>query len=1449
MVYPVSSNAATGRPISLIMEKHREDTPLREENRGLEISALTGVSPNEVTDRMDSGDFTPLVDAKKQAEGTLTLAGMLNQSQEQKQNQEDALRQLASQAQKISDLNGNTDVSLEAALTVGDQHFSPALARAIVNQQIAAEVFEEAIQKNDEGSSTFGQIGDFADKYFIRQIPFGALEDLSYEGVSKSEEILNAQASMSADEFTVYIKQYAAEKAQEGVFRKDNIFALQQGLEVATAAGYIPSAKWDALFAVGDLLPIAGKIGKVGTKIVRGKLLTRIAPIKGPVAASEAHQAITKSSTSVHPEIAVEAHASAFDATTTGATRPVVSMTGAHAVDSQLVDKITAATNKGTFGRRATAEQVASLARDIQTKLKETTSRPIADFNIVDLPLGGKQATFKLGRISDGAPYLKKAPAEAMAKRLTDNGIAVTVDLVDETNPKLGYFVTARESLDLSSVASGIDDVAAAGNFFTRSIAKALGSTKSLDSKHHNNLANMGEAGFAVLKSIAKEPLRILEKTNLESQEIIGKVYTKLRDGEDAFIRDGYSPLEFAEEFYEASGRTKRATEADHASFYAAKTINDTAYLMKAKEISKRYIKAGYKAVQTNIGGVLARQVTSAPADKDIYDVAAQAFVRAGDEIPYGTAIWRSEMDDYFIRPKSVSNIEYHHVLGYNSGGQRLNPDANFFITLGEGNGKAVMTAFSEKDAKIAKLQIKNIQDELIVLGRPLRQLVDELDDVIARNNSWAPTLVYDTASLQAFAERKGWNLVSGSGEDSAMVANPVSYKARGGNTVDGDHEVWGGASNDLFYQAQQGRRADRVLMDYGTGLETLNDGPVKAMVDQLANEFSAYSHSNYTESITASWVAKAKALGITTTAHANRAAFDDMFNKLTARSNHTAEERSLIQVGNIARRRMGLKDPMTRGMEHFGQEMREFVFDTTGLKVPKVSIVSGLLNMGFQSAFGFFNIGQFVMQASQVSSIIALSPKAGLKASYGAPALRLALHNGTPEAVRRIGRVLGVSEKDAKELFEYIMVSGRYDVGNDAMEKATGPGWSFKGWGGKSHIPREMRKGLYAASSVGKKVLKAGTAPFTEGERLSRLTAITTAFLEHKKRLPNVSAMEDNARAWIANREQDLTFNMGTASKAALQQGVWRLPSQWTAYSFRAMEAVVIGRDLSKAERIRLGLILVGQGGTAGVFAAGAADWISEKFDMDPNGAGVAAVKYGFYDGVLSAFFSGVSGNDVQTAMGTRLAPLGTFMDIYRKVTEENTLTALGGPSVEIVGAGVVAAYEAIGNIFNGHTASAWEDIERVLRAPTGIDNIVKARGIINHNVYRSKTGASIPLPFTAIDGVLQGLGITNYSVADYYDSKSHVWRETKDVKEFTKDLQKSFQHGIDLIREGKEADGIQLLNEVNARIDISGFSPLDIHGIRTQMRVRNSTPLAQWYFERHLMAAGKRVENQGTE
>ena len=1429
--------------VSQVLEDYKRDTALREENRAYEINVITGANPNETVTTVSGGDREPIIQAK---EPGFTLNDTLEWVRKNSAivDPNEGLRVMAEQAQKINEMNNNDDVTLEGSLTVGDPNFSPALVRRLVNQQIGAEVIEQKMRERYEGASTAGLVLDFLDRYVIRQIPIGMLEDLSLRVERKGRDLVGAQQSMTPQEYRAFITEYADDAAKEGFFRKDNWFALLQAAGEGVNAGVDPGADVDAVLALPDLFGI-GKALKVG------KLLTRVAKIKGPAAASDAHAKLSKSVGSVDPEIAVEPHASAFDATNPGAPRPVVARTGMVAVDKSLITEITSTTAKGTFGERATPDQIKEIALVVETKFKNTTSRNIADFDIVPLELGQKQAVFKMGRIDNGEPLKNKSQAIAVAKDFTDKGLAVTVEPVDPTNTKLGYFVVARETLDLTTVANGLD-TGAALDFFRRNIAKVIGSTRTLDDNRVNNLANMGEAGFAVLKRIATAPLKVLEKTPLKNQEIITQVYKSMRDGKLAFTRDGLNPHEFAIAFAEESGGLV-ATPADHAAFAAAKTINDTAYLLKANQIAKRYIAAGYKRIQTDDMPGLARIVDDVPAGEDIYDIAGRHFVDRRSDLPEGTAIWHGENGKYYVSPESVRNIEYKDVFGYNAGGQRLNPDANFFVTLGDGNGRAIMTAYSEKQALIAKTQITNIQDALIATGRRLDDLVDELDDVVKVNNSWAPSLVDDTKSLQAFAAKHGWRLTQDNADKTGTIANPIRHKARGGKTEDGNHPVWGGSSNDLYFQ-QQGHRADAVLVDFG-GAQTYNDSPIKSMIDQLADEMSSYSHSNYTESVISSWVAKAEALGLRSEKFAGRAKFEDMFSQLNARGINTESERSLVQIGNIARRRMGFKDPATLGFEKFGQELREFTFDTFGLKIPKASLVNGLLQMGFQSAFGFMNLGQFVMQASQVSSIIALSPLAGLRASAGAPALRLALHSGSPEGIRRVGRWLGISEEDSKELFEYITISGRYDVQNDAMEKATGPGFGAAGWGGKSHVPSVLRPALYGASALGKKALKIGTMPFTEGERLSRLTAITTAFLERKKAFPGVSAMTPDNRAWISQREQDLTFNMGTASKAALQQGIWRLPSQWTAYSFRAMEAVVIGRDLSKAERIRLGLTLVAQGGLTGVFAGSAYDWIGEKFDVDPSSPTAAAIKYGFYDGIFSAFFSGVSGQDVQTAMGTRLAPMGTFMDIYRKITEENTISALGGPSVEITSAAVMGAYAAIGNLLGGHTASAWRDVEKVTRTATGIDNIVKARGIINYGVYSSKSGTTLDMPFDDIDAVLQALGITNFKVADFYNSKTAIWRETKEVREYTKDRQKEFRAAIELIKRGDPGGGQQLINEINARINSSGFSPYDIHQMRRRMTLDSSHALPDmwmYHLQRNNEAASDRIKSyldNGTE
>ena len=1449
MDHPVSAStpAPSLNVVSQVIADYKKDSALREENRAYEINVITGADPNETVTRIAQGDREPITQAKQTEYSLEDTLEWVRQNSETQVDPNEGLRVMAEQAEKINQMNGNADVTIEGTFTVGDPNFSPATVRRLNNQQIGAEVIEQKIRENYEGASTVGLVFDFLDRYVIRQIPIGMLEDLSFRVERKGRDLLSAQINMSPEEYRTFISEYADDAAEEGFFRGDNWFALLQAAGEGANAGVDPGADIDAVFAVPDLLGIgkALKVAKVG------KLLTRVAKLKGPEAGSDAHAALAKTTDSVDTEIAVEPHASAFDATNPGAVKPIVARTGAIAVDKTLIAEITATTAKGTFGERATPDQIKEIALTVETKLKETTSRNIADFDIVDLELGQKQAVFKLGRISDGAPLKNKSQAKQAAQELTDKGQAVTVEAVDPTNPKLGYFVVIRETLDLTKVANGLD-TGAALDFWRRTAAKIIGSTRTLDDNRANNLANMGEAGFAVLKRIASGPLKVLEKTPVKNQEIITRVYAEMRDGEKAFTRDGYTPHEFAQAFEKESNGIP-ATPADHAAFAAAKTINDTAYLLKANQIAKRFIAAGYKRIQTDDMPGLARIVTDVPVGEKIYDITGRHFIDRRSDIPEGTAIWHGENGKYYVRPESVRNVEYKDVFGYNAGGQRLNPDANFFITLGDGNGKAIMTAYSDKQAKIAKTQIKTIQDALVATGRRLEDLVDELDDVIKVNNSWATSLVYDTKSLQEFAVKHKWKLTQDNEDKTGVVARTIGSKARGGKTEEGNHPIWGGATNDLYFQ-QQGHRADSVLVDFG-GAQTYNDSPIKAMVDQLSDTMSSYAHSNYTESVVASWVAKAEAIGLRSGKFTGRAKFDDMFTQLNERGINSEAERSLVQIGNIARRRMGFKDPMTLSMEKFGQELREFVFDASGLKMPKASIVTGLLQMGFQSAFGFMNMGQFVMQASQVSSIIAMSPTAGLRASAIAPALRLALHNGTPEAVRRAGKHLGLSEEDSKELFEYIIVSGRYDVQNDAMEKATGAAFGSKAWAGKSIVPSALRPAVYGATALGKKALKIGTMPFTEGERLSRLTAITTAFLERKKAFPKVSAMTPENRAWISQREQDLTFNMGTASKAALQQGVWRLPAQWTAYSFRAMEAVVIGRDLSKAERIRLGMILVAQGGLTGVFAGSAYDWFGEKFGIDPNSPEAAAIKYGFYDGVFSAFFSGVSGKDVQTAMGTRLAPMGTFMDIYRKITEESTVTALGGPSVEITSAAVMGAYDAIGNLLGGHTASAWRDVEKVMRTATGIDNIVKARGIINYGVYSSKSGTTLDMPFDDIDAVLQALGVTNFKVADFYNSKSDIWRETKDVREFSKERKKEFQHAIEVIKRGDPEGGAQLIREINARVDSSGFSPYDVHQIRRGLTLDTRQVLSDmwmYHIQRGDEAAANRIKSyldDGTE
>jgi hypothetical protein len=1418
---PISSAPVPSLEVVSFADKEVEENSLRVSNRAYEIALQTSRSPIEVAEAIAAGDNTPIRQAQGLSENLLlaklesyTTQGMAN---------DPALRRLSDQALKISEHRTARNPSLEGALTLGDERFNPTLARIIINQQIGREVFEAAIQDNDENSSTFGQILDAADRFFIRQMPLGMIEDLFKRSESAGMEFLEAQANMNQEKYTNWIQGKVKEYAAEGFTRKDNIFALYAGLESATNTGYDPQAKWDRLFAVGDAVGIL-KAVQAG-----GKLLTRWAAIKGPRAAADAFIKMKKTTNLVDPEIEVEAGARAMDASSP---RDAIRPTLPH-VDTRLVDEVSKVEKGGTFGRIATPEQVQTVAQGFARTVRDTLDRPLADFDIVELPLGGRQAVFRVGRVSDGSPLPTEGIANKVLQQLTDNGVAAKVEPVDSSNLKLGYYVTARETLDLSKVAQNLDLSVSLG-FFRYNIAKSFFSTRSLDDPEMNRLANMGESGFAVLKRVSTPFFKVLNKTSVKSRSKINEVYLKLRDGDDAAQRVAYDRETFEREF-KALDSSVDPTDADWDAFLAAKTIGDTAYIIQASTVAKKYIAARYKRVMHQGEMKNAKRVNSVPEDSDIWDETANLPLRKSERNDHGAAIWKTEDGKYFIRPSVVENIEGHHVFGYNIGGNRFNKDANLFIISGEGNGKAFMTAFSNKQANTAVRQLRIIQAAIARTGRRLEDLTDELDDIITENNDWAPSLVTDTESFKNFVSKEGID-----------ITQKIDLKVRGGNTLEADHEIWGGMPDDLFRSANL-RRQDKVLMQYG-GARATNDSPVKAMVDQLEDVFVRYSHANYTESIVSSWVAKAKQRGYTSTKHTPRAQFDEMYNKMNQEPSYLVEDRSLRDIGAIAQRRMGVKSNIDLSMEKFGSAVRDFTFDNSGLKIPKISITSGLLNMGFHTAFGFTNIGQFWMQASQITSIIAMSPIAGLKASVMALPMRLALHLGHPEGIKRAADGLGITVDETNELFEYIMRTGRQDVANDDVRKGSGLAWNFPAWNGQSTLPSVIQEAKAAAGKITKVASKVSVLPFTEGESLSRITGITTAFLEMKKANPKLSALSDEGFAFITQREHDLTFNMGSASKGAAQKGLGSLPTQWMSYSFRAMEAMVVGRGLSGPERIRLGIMLTLQGGASGVFAGGVVDQLQSAWGLDPNGSVVAGMKYGIYDLIYSSFFSGVSDQDIQTAMGTRLAPLSVFNDIYRKITQDKAYEALGGPSVEIVSKGFIGTVEAVGNLLSGNTASAWEDIERVIRTPSGVDNVWKAIGILNWGMYSSKSGTKLDMPFTTMDALLQLGGITNYKVADYYAHAGVRYRGEKDVRTFTKDLKVDFRTAILRIQRGDHDAGNQLLREIVARVELSGFSPFHQEQIRKSFRVDEKSKINQiilYYIKTGQTASAKALQS----
>jgi len=1332
---------------------------------------------------------------------------------------------------KSNDFTSNPDFILEQALTVNDLNYSSVDARITSNMQTAQEMISSRLFETGANKGTFGKALDVADRFLRAVSPIGVYEDITGNTEAQSREILTAAATMAPDMFRQWFDTRITETTQEGIFREENIAALEELQGRVAGAGYDPNKGFNQILSAFDLIG-AGELISIGAKAaVKSSIKSttsvgRVAAIRGSEAASDSAEAILK--VSPDPEVLGNVSPSTLDLQPQ-AVRPSVSKFTEKFAESEIIKGIDDLYQKGAFGRVAEPGAIKASAKSIAEGYKKKISRPLFDYKVVDEGLGNFVTVTRFGKATDGTPFkpMSDGSIPRGVQKLADD-ISEKVDIaevapVDANDLTKGYVVQVSERINTSGLQSAIDEVTGIRPTLVRNTLgkimnnEIMGSAALRDNQRLSTLSQMAESSRAAVKTLLDPYTKSLQKLNPKERYTLQAVYTELRDGVDSNLRVRYTEGEFAAKYQQIHPNGELFSEKALDAYNSLAAIEEADYLLKTSNMLNRYIEKGYKnAVQVRENYFAPAKVVrraDVPDDAKILDGQYGGKIRKQDIEGENYPIWKldkptNDGQEFVVTPANVRMIDATDVMGYNPGGSRANPNLNYFITLGDKRLKALLGTFSEKQAKTAVDQLRNIQ-------RAVRDNSSEIDDIIRANNDWNPS-IQDFEDFKKVAGEEGWDFNRGE----------INYRGRNDDILSSDVE-----NSDVFsgmkindYVSNDLRRNDRVLMDFGGG-RAYNEDPVNSVLAQMGNSIFTYSNRAYARNAMVGWVKKAQQKGRNWFPEGvSPNDYETLFRSAELRGTDEFSRR-MAELRDITMRRLNMKDESSQFMERQGQAIAEFVFDKTGKQLSLGDPSNILLKIGFQSAFGFANASQFFMQAFHATTVMAISPIHGLKGAAMTIPLRGALRAVEPAAkklsIERLAKASGLSVKDTEEWVEFIRTSGRAVIDGDAIEDGTGVGFGISGWNGESMKYSTLSGASYNVSKLLGKGLDLGLMPFKAGERMGRLTAINTAFLEFKAANKGVSALSDQARLWITRREQDLTFNMNSLSRGKVQAGLMKVPTQWLSYTLRSMESVFVGRNFTAAERARLFVALVPMYGLTGFGLANSADFIAEKVGIAPDSNLYIGLKYGMLDALVAEL------SPVEISLGQRLAPVGAITDTYKKIFEDKTITALGGPSGEITGGVLAAASDAIWSLIHGQTATLTEDALKVLRQPSGLDNVAKAIGIWNNGVYRSKNGIALDSEMSVGDGIVALTGFTPLEVTENYSRLGQIYTSGKQFSDFRKEVNRDAELIFDLMKgDTEDVDkALQLMKELHERISFSGFPSSQMASLRRAARTELET------------------------
>ncbi len=1355
---------------------------------------------------------------------------------------EETAQQLEDQSNKGSTLVTLGDFFDNSFQAMKNPSLNEAANLATIKYQLTVEKLQDAIEANTAETGV-GTVVNWFDRYVLRQVPIGAFEAVTLESTGVNNEFARAIAGdMSVQEYETFLDTRIDEFLGQGILFGDNPFALQDLLAAATRLGNDDNAITDAVLGAVDLVPLAGTVAKgtvrAASTVTKARRIskglnalsksptasTRAGAIAGPEAATEVAENIAKRTD--EPENLASMGPSMADPVSDKApVRPLGSAAASNDVASEVANDaynyVTDALGQ-IYDKDALNLHISRKVDALESKLNKGLINQDLDYTT------GKLSVV-MGNPRTGMPVSKKT-----AMRYAEDVPEATVIPIDEANNKWAIQVDEVVDLDGFVNVSNFEDswkftsdsktnfvtylAGATQKAFTKVFGNPVtGGAYLRDNANLTNLANRGESGFIRLTQLAAPMLEKIGKVSSKDFESIGDIISRLQSGDAASTRTWFTDDQFID-MWKADNKGKAPSQKVVDAYRATVNLSDYNYTIRSTELVKSLHREGYRRISVTVGGeqrfLAGKRLDSVPENELFLDARSGAtFTKAEYDGPV-VNVFEIDMEvngvKYVVDTNVVKPLEFEDAMGYNAGGPRINPTATEFVVLLDEAGKplnVVLSASSPKTSRLAAKQMDTLFDSA---------KADNLtDDIVQANNKWNTSLETRDDVLRWFNEN---------GIDVNGKKPQFTTKAR-------DESVFTGANASVFvpngsledFYTFTNKRNDNPLTHFGNGSATVNDNPIRGILNQTNTVNRALSFSKYNDAAKVSIGQKVKQIADPNSSNKDyRSYYDNMQSWLPEDSSNEVI-RKLYERKRITDLRLGGEGFGDKAVTRIADDASNLIYDLTGKKFNAGNPTHFLTNYGFKSIF-LGDPFQMVLQSVQSTFIVAMAGlDDGLQGAVMASSLLKSLKlSGKPLDIYldRFAKHFNYSKQEASELRQLFIDMARYEVDPTNLAE----GFQTNARPSAKSSSKTLRVAGNRVNKAWEKTNSVGMVFFNKGEQITRLTAFGAAARKWGNANKGKSFLSEEARVWISNKEQAYSLNMTNMSRSQVQQGVTRVPLQFYSYMLRAFEGVFIGKDLTPAERMKLAVMLGPFWGTTGLGMSNEAPVVEAMNGYLPEGYKIEAGSDTYRlvkNGAIDALFAWATGDDTpEIALASRAGLGDGVLSTYRNYRDGTFVEALLGAGGGKTGDTLVDFSKVLGAIQRGDPISINEEVLDLFRNFKFIDNTAKVVGMIRREAYISRNGGRVDFEFNTLDTIFTGLGIPLEEVQQVYDSRDILFNSNKVYRAYSKEIKSRIDGYWDAINNRDAELANQHMLSIQMSVDtMTGLTPEQLDSLRTQV------------------------------